>query len=268
MPKRIHSPSSINIYKQCPRRYFYQYIEKLKTSPNIHALRGNVVHTVLEKFFDMELAGLNLKDFEHSCRKRLQALMKYYWEKNENLKKLKMSQDQLLFYFEDSLFMLMNWFSKFTEKIKNSREQTVESAFKKLIPEREHFIQSEELAVRGFIDAIERDAGKIKLMDYKTSKTFEIGSAYKLQLAIYALLYTVKFGNPPAEVGIYFLKDPGKHEYLLKVDGGLLKFAKTEIEIAHLNTESINIVDYPKKPGPLCKFSSGECDFYALCNKK
>lgn len=230
--------------------------------------RGNVIHSVLEKFFDMELTGISLNNFEISCRKRLQALLKYYWEKNEDIKRLGLSNDQITFYFEESMFMLMNWFNKFNEKIKQSREQSIEGAFKKLIPEREHFIQSEELAVRGFIDAVETAEGQIKLMDYKTSKTFELNNEYHLQLAIYALLYTVKYGKPPQKVGIYFLKDPDRYEYSINVDAELLKFAKGEIEIMHLNTQSEDIKDYPKKPSLLCKFSSGQCDFYDVCSEK
>ncbi len=269
MQKRILSPSSINLYKQCPRRYYHQYIEKLKTAPNIHAVRGNVIHAVLERFFDMELTGMDLKNFEHSCRRRLQALLKYCWEKNSDIQKLALSEDQLLFYFGDSLFMLLNWFNKFNERIKTSLAPDIATAFKQMIPEREHFIQSDELSARGYIDAVETSPDKkIRLMDYKTSKSFEITSEYKLQLAIYALLYTIKFGHPPSEVGIYFLKDPNKHEYSLKVDGDLLSYAKSEIEAAHLNTEPDNITAYPKKPGPLCKFSSGQCDFYEMCFKK
>ncbi len=264
----MHSPSSINTYKQCPRRYYYQYIKKMKMLPSIHLSRGNIIHSVLEKFFDMELTGINLKNFELSCRKRLQALLKYYWEKNPELKGLGLSNDQMRFYFEESMFMLMNWFNKFNEKIKQSREQNIQDAFKKLVPEREHFIQSEELAVRGFIDAIETSEGQIKLMDYKTSKTFELSEEYHRQLAIYALLYTVNYGRPPQKVGIYFLKDPDKHEHFLNVDGELLKFAKTEIEFMHLNTQSEDIKDYPKKPSFLCKFSSGQCDFYEACSEK
>ena len=35
MPKRVQSPSSISTYKQCPRKYFYQYVLKLPTQGNI-----------------------------------------------------------------------------------------------------------------------------------------------------------------------------------------------------------------------------------------
>ncbi len=265
MPKRIHSPSSINTYKQCPRRYYYQYIKKLPAKPSIHTIRGSVVHTVLEKFFEMELTGIDVRDFEHACRKRLQALLKYYWEKNNEIKLLKLSPDQLMFYFEESLFMLINWFNKFNDRIKESRELGIGAAFKKLIPEREHFIHSDELSIRGFIDAIEKNDAGVRLMDYKTSKSFEISEEYKLQLSLYALLYTVKFGSPPSTVGIYFLKDPDRFEYSLKVDSGLLGYAKSEIEIMNMNTQTDTMGDYPKKPSALCKFGSGQCDFYDTC---
>jgi ATP-dependent helicase/DNAse subunit B len=53
MPKRVQSPSSINTYNQCPRKYYYQYILKLPTRPSIHLVRGNIAHSVLEDFFSI-----------------------------------------------------------------------------------------------------------------------------------------------------------------------------------------------------------------------
>ena len=52
--KRVQSPSSINTYFQCPRKYYYIYNMKLKTSPSIHLVRGLVAHKVLENFFTIQ----------------------------------------------------------------------------------------------------------------------------------------------------------------------------------------------------------------------
>ena len=266
MPFRIQSPSSINTYKQCPRKYYYQYILKLKTLPSIHTARGNIVHSVLEDFFDTPLEEINFKNCEQKLTQRIQELLVLHWNKKKSeLDSLSMEPTQLNFYFEESMVMLMNWLQKFLAKARVVNGSEFDKAFKALTPLRELQYASEERAVRGFIDAIEQFQGETRLMDYKTSKKFDVTNEYRLQLAIYAMLYEEKHGEKPHKVGIYFLKDTGKHEYLIDVDEDLIKLAKLEVEMIHLNTQSLKVEDYPKNITPLCKWSTGQCDFYSPC---
>lgn len=269
MAFRIQSPSSINTFKQCPRKYYYQYIKKLKTSASIHTIRGNIVHSVLEDFFDCDKEQLTFSNCEQLLTQRIQSLLVMHWNKKKSdLEKLDLEEKQLQFYFEESMMMLVNWLQKFIKKAKQMHSDDFVEIFTKLTPLRELQYRSEEKAVRGFIDAIEEIEGKVRLMDYKSSKKFEISEGYKLQLAIYAMLYEEKHGKAPDQVGIYFLKDTGKHEYMLNVDEELIKFAQLEVELVHLNTESDKIVDYPKNITPLCKWRTGQCDFYDPCFKQ
>ena len=45
------SHSSLNTYRQCPRKWYYRYIEGLKEAPGKAAERGLVLHSRLEEFF-------------------------------------------------------------------------------------------------------------------------------------------------------------------------------------------------------------------------
>ena len=152
--------------------------------------------------------------------------------------------------------MIFNWITRFTEKIETKQD------FKNLTPETETQIISESLRTRGFIDAIHNINNSIIITDYKTSKKFEITNEYKLQLAIYALLYKKKYGITPSKVGVDFLKHDEIH---IDVDEKLLNLAKKEIELIHLRTISKLKEDYPRAPSPLCKWSTGQCDFYEIC---
>lgn len=260
--KKIHSPTSIQVYKQCPRKYYYQYILGLEVLPNIHQIRGKIAHAVLEKFFDLDPSLLNEKNFEEKLKKRIQDLFFLFWKlSNKELKELKLSLDQEKFYFEETLLMLMNWVNHFIERIKETN-LPVGEAFQKLIPIREEEIFSERYAVHGFIDVIHQLENEIHLIDYKTSSSLEIKDDYRLQLAIYSLLYYEKYGRKPDKAGIFFLRHKLK---LIKVDEELMELAKREIELIHQKTESDLVDDYPKKIGPLCKWASGQCDFYPLC---
>src|SRR3989338_2697380 len=110
---RIQSPSSVNLFKQCPRKYYYRYILNLESVPSIHTIRGNITHSVLQYFFDVDISALNMKNFQEPLKHHLQALLMKYWnESKAELNLLCLSYDQLIFYFEETMMMLFNWFEK------------------------------------------------------------------------------------------------------------------------------------------------------------
>ncbi len=260
--KRIQSPSSINLFKQCPRKYFYQYILQLPTGDNVYQIRGNVVHSVLEDFFMINVNHIDDKNFENQLKISTQELLVKHWrEQKERFDKISLPPDKTLFYFEETLHMLMGWVNLFCKKIKNTKKSFKE-AFLYLTPLAEQHFISQKYGVQGYIDAIEIQDGKIRIMDYKTSSKNEITDEYLLQLAIYVLLYEEKYKKFPDEVGLYLLKFGEKS---IKADRKLLDLAKKEVEMIHKNTQSESMEDYPKNAGPLCKWSSGKCDFYDIC---
>lgn len=262
---RIQSPSSINTFKQCPRKYFYSYILRLPRSTNIHCLRGNIVHEVLEEFFNINLDGVNETNFTPRISSHLKGLFNMKWDKNKKaLNELNMNPEELQFYYQDSLMMIANWANTIIKRIHNHMETTnFQEAFTQIKPDLiEQKFSSDFYKVMGYIDYIHTKDGKVKVMDYKTSKSPDMKPEYRLQLGIYALLYEEKFGHLPDEVGLWILKFG---EQSLPVTEDLIKDAKFEIEQIHLSTETNEIKDYPKKTSPLCKYSSGQCEFYDHC---
>ncbi len=264
--KRVQSPSSINTYKQCPRKYYYRYIKKLETFPNIYQIRGNIAHTVLENFYNVDLP--NGQDHQTYFKTAIQRLFLFHWNQAESrLNKLNLTSDQKKFYFEETTLMLMNWVDHFLEQLNQelSAGLSLTKAFFKLTPVREQRYYSKKYYVQGFIDAIHHLENEVHIVDYKTNASFDFKDEIKLQLAIYSLLYYENHGRPPSKVGIFFLRHKLK---LLKVDPELLDLARKEISLIHQNTQSEDIKDYPKKTSPLCKWSSGQCDFYHTCQPK
>ncbi|HII72104.1 TPA: hypothetical protein HA265_05095, partial [Candidatus Woesearchaeota archaeon] len=69
-------------------------------------------------------------------------------------------------------------------------------------------------------------------------------------------------GHYPKKVGIWFLKDRLK---TLDVTEDIIKDAEFEIEQIHFATESEAITDYRRNISPLCRYSTGQCDFYDIC---
>ncbi len=267
MPKRLESPSSINTFKHCQRKYYYQYIEKLPTLPNIHQIRGNIAHSTLENFYDIDVSLWTKENVAQKIQSAIQTLFFHYWQHYKpELQKLPLSKDQERFYFEETMLMLMNWASQFTQEVRTALEKNncaVPEAFLLLTPIREQKFVSDHYSVQGFIDAIHQVEEEVHIIDYKTNASLELKDEQKLQLAIYSLLYFEKHGKKPSKVGIFFLRHKLK---TLKVDEELLELAKREISLVHAHTSGCDhIHDYPQKPGPLCKWSSGQCDFYGVC---
>lgn len=259
--KRVQSPSSIKTYKQCPRKYYYQYIEKLETLPNIHLVRGKVTHEVLEHFFESNFGELNKENIDFLFKDRVQNILVTSWKNAKtDFDALTLSNAQKVFYFEETMKMLLSWAEEFAKKVKRYGTD-LQTAFKELTPIRETQYSSERLAVRGIIDTIENYKGEIRLMDYKTSSSFDI-EEHKLQLAIYSLLYSEKHGKLPDKVGIYYLKSG---ERFIDPDETLLKLAEEEIKFIHEKTQSRDKIDYSKNITPLCKWSTGQCDFHGVC---
>ncbi|NQU98815.1 PD-(D/E)XK nuclease family protein [Candidatus Woesearchaeota archaeon] len=258
---RVESPSSINTYKQCPRKYYYHYIEELPSLPSIHLIRGNIVHSVLEDFFDID----KKIDSEDSLRLHLFWLLEKKWaENNTELSEIGLGDRKLKFYYDESKCMLKNWFNRFKKKLRaqNNNGLTFNQAIKHLTPNREVKFKSEKFQVRGFIDALFENNGNVIILDYKTSKKNELTREYRLQLGIYALMYEEVKGVKPDIVGIDFLKHS---ELLVPVDDKLVEDAKREVSYIHTKTTSKKKEDYSKKQSPLCKWSTGQCDYFEQC---
>tara|TARA_Y100000310_G_scaffold333404_1_gene410902 strand:- start:1982 stop:2818 length:837 start_codon:yes stop_codon:yes gene_type:complete len=266
MAKRVQSPSSLNTFKQCKRKYFYQYIEKLPTSSSIYTIRGNICHEVLEDFFDIDTETLTQDSFGSQFKIKLQRLLVEKWGKYKaQLSELGLDKETLQTYFQESMMMVLNWSDHFLEEFKTKLTQnnSLEQAFKELTPIRELEYRSEDHGVRGFIDAIQHIGEEVHIIDYKTSKRSDVKDSMKLQLAIYALMYEEKHKILPSKVGIFFLRDTLK---LLDVDPEMVERAKKELKLIHNHTENKEeVYDYPKTITGLCKWKTGQCDFYETC---
>ena len=267
MAKRVESPSSINTFKQCKRKYYHQYIEKLPTLPNIHQVRGNIAHSTLEHFYNIQVSDWTKENFPQKIQLTIQQLFLHQWKTYEKkLKDLHLNPDQEKFYFEETMMMLMNWANHFTGELNErllKNGTSLPEAFMELTPIREQEFTSDNYSVHGFIDAIKHLEDEVHIIDYKTNSSFEIKDSIKLQLAIYSLLYHEKHGKLPSKVGIFFLRHKLK---MINVDEQLLNLAKREVELIHAHTSiTEDKQDYPRTITPLCKWSTGKCDFYDTC---
>ena len=268
--RRIESASSINTYKQCPRKYYYRYIEQLPDKPNIHAVRGNIVHSALEHFFKIDPKKIG-EDFIKDLSLKLDKLFDLFWVQNkEKLIELGMPVEELNEYYIDSRQMLNSWIRKFAKKVKEKQvelhTESIAEAFSALTPEVEMEFASSNIGIKGFVDAIYQEGNEIKVVDYKTSRKDIITPEYTLQAGIYAVLIQEARQMLPSIVSFDFLKGETKD---VVVDEELIKATLFEVEQIHASTDSDDARDYMRKPSGLCKWcnerSSGECPYYKVC---
>lgn len=254
---RVESASSINLFKQCPRKYYYVYVEGKQLSKNIHLIRGSVVHSVLEKFYDFERLVERNEAFPALQAHVVELLLQEWHNSRDEFKEIGISKAEEQEYFEETVIMTLNWLNDFIGKFNNTPGD-FRSAFKSLTPIREQLYLSDVHQVRGYIDAIETHGDSVSIMDYKTSRLPHITEEYRLQLSIYALLYLEKHGKLPDKLGLFFLRHG---PVFLPPSMDLVEYAKKDIAFVHSKTVTDKIDDYPKTVSSNCKF----CDFYGSC---
>ena len=237
---RFLSPTAVNTYLSCPRKFYYRYIQKLKTKPSIHLIRGQIVHQVLHRFHKNHPRIAPATEIA-AIRQELLTTFNQLWDRAEGrLKALNMTQEQLEFYHDDSELMLFNFSHWFYKRQMPCPDLT------------EARLYSQTLRLMGIVDAIHETPDKVILVDYKTSKNPVITDDMKRQAAIYALLYQDKFNVIPDAVWIHFLVDPADPSPI-HVDEHLLAYGKILVDSVREKTASENIGDYPCTCGGYCE---------------
>ena len=214
-----------------------RYIKKLKTKPNIHLVRGHIVHQTLHKFHKTAVGPMPLG----MLRKKLVGIFYELWEKNRcRLRALGISERRIAYFRDDSQRMLYHyshWFYKRDMPVPDLTEAR---------------IYSPNLRSMGIIDAICESIPKPILIDYKTSRLPVVTEDMRRQAALYALLYHDRYRRTPGAVWIHFLTTPSD-PVPLDVDKQLLDYGRVLINYVRGKTHSTNEAAYPCTCGGGCK---------------
>jgi len=237
---RILSPTAINTYLYCPRKFYLRYIKKLRTLPSIHLIRGQIVHQTLHKFHKNH-PQLSQATPIGVIRKELLSIFNELWDKAfDRISYLGLTDEQIEFYHDDSELMLFNFSHWFYKHGMPSPDLTEARIF------------SNHLKLMGIVDAVHEKKNKTLLVDYKTSKNPKITDDIKRQAALYALLYFDKFKETPEAILIHFLKEVGD-PIPIQVDEHLLEYAKILLESVRDKTKTLDEKAYPCTCGGYCE---------------
>ena len=241
------SASSIKTYEQCPRKYWYNYIDKPEVPIKEwdHLTLGNFVHEVLEHFHNI-LKKHKKRDqrklMEYVCKEREKEMGKDGGPKfklNEELRK--QIRGMLMSYLE------------YLEENGVPNVQSNERRFSVYL--------DEDLLVRGVIDRIDLGVGddptRFHVVDYKTGK-----SKYLDEFQL--LLYGIPLLEENPDLDIF------KGSYLaLKEDMKWLSYdiSRTDVENVKEKIRSVarqirEDSTWQPKPQFLCRY----CDFESICD--
>ncbi len=193
------SPSRAGDFKQCPLLYRFRAIDRLPEQPSRAQIRGTLVHSVLERLYDLpaprrspEAArGFVRPVWEELCT-TLPELMGQLFEGPED--------PELPRWLESADALLEAYF-----RLEDPR--LLEPADRELLVETE---LASGLLLRGYVDRVDVAAtGQIRVVDYKTGaaprQIAEVRALF--QMKFYALALLQLRGVVPAQLRLLYLAD-------------------------------------------------------------
>ncbi len=245
------SPSRASDFMTCPLLYRFRVIDRLPEAPSSAAVRGSVVHSVLESLYDEPAAERTIARATELLRPRWEALCE--------------EEPELATLFEgDDALDLTQWLSECGSLLETyfrlEDPQRLEPAERELYVE--HVLDS-KLLIRGYIDRLDiAPTGEVRVVDYKSGRSpsefFEAKALF--QMKFYALVLWRTRGAIPTLLQLMYLGN-----------GEILRYAPDEADLRATErkvnalwaaiaraTESGN---WPARKNPLC----GWCDHKSRC---
>ncbi|MBT9174896.1 MAG: hypothetical protein DDT22_00561 [candidate division WS2 bacterium] len=173
--------SRLDLYLQCPLKYKYRYIDKIKEKPSPYAAFGLSIHRTIQQFFTHPEGVPTIYDLynylEASWVREGYTSPKEEASFKENAKKM------LTKFYQDNIFNYL-------------KACTVEQYFE---------VHTNDFIINGYIDQVNKRGNTYEVVEYKTSKNGKsMEEAEKdLQIATYHLAFKSIYGFPPNQV-IYY----------------------------------------------------------------
>jgi putative RecB family exonuclease len=251
-PRGALSPSRAADFMSCPLKYRFRVIDRLPEMPSPAAVRGTVVHGVLERLFDLPRGQRTLEQAAGMLEPQWQQVLAAEPEVAE------------LFAEDATGEELANWLAEAHQLL--GKYFTLEDPNALEPAERELYVETEldsGLVLRGYVDRLDvAPTGEIRVVDYKTGRSpsefFEAKALF--QMKFYALVLWRLRGVVPAMLQLVYL---GNGEIVRYVpDEADLRACERKISALWMAiTRALESGDWRPSPGPLCDW----CDHKSLC---
>ena len=190
------SPSRANDYLQCPLLFRLRVIDRLPEPPSAAAVRGTLVHAVLEQLFDLPAGRRTLEAAGGLLEPTWQGLV----ESSPRYLEVLTDPADLEGWFAPARVLLATWF-------------TLEDPNRLQPAERELSVRMElpdGPELRGIVDRLDvAPDGALRVVDYKTGRSPKAGyeSSALFQMRFYALVLARLRGRVPAMLQLVYLGD-------------------------------------------------------------
>ena len=236
------SYSALETYKNCPLKYKYQYVERLKRPKGEAAVFGSLVHAVLQYMYKggaVPPTKEEMVDFYSRSWKSEH----YEDEKYEQLR------------FQEGLKMLTDFYEKHPPG--EAKVVDLESRFMVKIKDKD-----ETHILSGIVDRIDKNEdGSFEVVDYKTGKRLPSQEMVddNMQLSIYWMALKERWPKKDPKdikVSLYFLKH-----------GEKISSERTEEQIVKMREEILKTIaeiekgDFEPIPSALCDY----CEYRDMC---
>lgn len=230
------SISSLGCYEQCPRKYKYQYLDKLPRRSFEHLDVGNYVHEVLEYFH----SEINVLQAPFKKEDLLKKIAKERWSGYST----KISQEGLI---------------KSRDLLKSYLQYIDRTFMPDVLATEDEFMFNitDNIIMRGIVDRIDRmPDGSLRILDYKTGKSKNL---HKFQIQVYGIHLKNKYPETEDYTGTFLVLPEGPKEvnYALKTS----ELQPIADSIAAQATSIMEDQTWDPKPTRLCDY----CDFNNHC---
>ncbi|MCG5214926.1 RecB family exonuclease [Streptosporangium sp. KLBMP 9127] len=243
------SPSRAGDFMTCPLLYRFRVIDRLPERPSQAAVRGTVVHSVLERLYDLPAADRTVQ--------AALGLLEPQW-----LRLLEGEPDYAEMFADDE--ERARWLGEARTMLE--RYFTLEDPSRLEPAERELYVEAvldSGLLLRGYIDRVDvAPTGDVRVVDYKTGtaprRDFEAKALF--QMKFYALVLWRLNGTVPRLLQLIYLGNGEVVRY--EPDEADLRATERKVGALWQAIErSLTTGEWRARPSRLCDW----CDHQALC---
>ncbi|MBF4997182.1 RecB family exonuclease [Nocardia sp. BSTN01] len=242
------SPSRAIDFKQCPLKYRLRAIDRIPETPGRDAVRGTVVHAVLESLYRLP-SGERVPE-------RAAALVEPAWQRllaDRPEIEVVLEQGGLPPFLDEVSRLVRGYYH--LENPTGFDPESCESLVEVRL--------ADGSPLRGYVDRIDiAPDGRLRVVDYKTGRTPAPDAEQKalFQLKFYALIMYRTRGVAPAQLRLLYLRDGQILTYAPDADE-LVRFERIVSALWAAITTAGRDGDFPPRPGWSCKF----CEYRSLC---
>lgn len=193
------SYSALDTFRQCPLKYKFSVIDKIRVPKTKEAVFGNKLHETLQFFHKKSLLSPTLDE--------LLNYLKENWQSD-----IFQDEQEDMIYFSEAIKILKNYYENYLRIKDRFTVLDTETRFEVILENPEN--KEEKCLLTGIIDRIDKTKDGIEVVDYKTAKRFppqeEVDNALQLSLYCIGLMNRwpefAKNGPESIKLTLYFLK--------------------------------------------------------------